>query len=584
MSSTSTGLVQSTPPPNSPCGEMLLQPQQWVGRQWEWFKGPPDTDSVCLRILLVAIRVAVLFPLIVITVITFALSLVGRVIKGCASREVLIDPNFSKGLNVHDQLIKAIREKKNEYIPILLKQGASPHWKKDIASYSPLWTAAVFDNPEAIPLMIRAGAFIDERDEQGRNILDVILIRPGEYDRVVSALITADVNVNSIGGSDLKVPLSSAISNGKKNELQALLQAPKLHNEIKSIALLLALKNAGEGWAVEPLIKAAANPNYKDSDGNTALHYCKDPAHAQLLLEAGAKVNEKNSKELTPLAYMAGQYINGLSTEKLFGWRAGSDNKGSHLKTYARDVFFKLLEYDDVDINCLVREDDDGKWRPLLIQVVRWGLHSLLDKMVEHNRLDLDARDEDGLTAIDHAIANGDGYAVIKLFLAGATFDARQVDQFHQFFNLLLPLKSIKDMATVHRFQKVMESSVVQADGESVTKITNPYFCEFNKHQIFGRQSFPLTRGRHLKMLGENFPQPPLWKGFKIVQKVAAEAIEMDQIKRERLMTMLLDQYQTTNFPKELVKIIVDYCHVQLRARDTTHDVTVEANGSLALM
>ena len=70
---------------------------------------------------------------------------------------------------------------------------------------------------------------------------------------------------------------------------------------------------------VEMLIHAGANVNQANRDGLTPLQYASRSVHTkivEILIRAGANVNQANRDGLTPLHYMS-QYIFDISTDEV---------------------------------------------------------------------------------------------------------------------------------------------------------------------------------------------------------------------------------------------------------------------------
>ena len=64
---------------------------------------------------------------------------------------------------------------------------------------------------------------------------------------------------------------------------------------------LMAACSYGRLQLVAELLRRGANPNLKDSDGNSALHHCDYPECLNALLNAGGRAFEKNNEGQTPL-------------------------------------------------------------------------------------------------------------------------------------------------------------------------------------------------------------------------------------------------------------------------------------------
>jgi len=64
---------------------------------------------------------------------------------------------------------------------------------------------------------------------------------------------------------------------------------------------LMAASAYGKVDLVRELLKRGANPNLKDTDGNTAVHHCDYPECLRVLIDGGGKISIRNNDGQTPL-------------------------------------------------------------------------------------------------------------------------------------------------------------------------------------------------------------------------------------------------------------------------------------------
>jgi len=166
-------------------------------------------------------------------------------------------------------------------VDLLLSHGAKPNARAD--GWTPLHNAAFYGVRCSIELLLKHGADVDARDNEGNTPLHRAL---AGFGREKAALLLAEriANVNA-------------------------------ENAKGQVPLHLAAK-LGYNHVAELLISRGADVNARDKEGNTPLHYAAERCRAEavkLLLEHGADLAAVNVKGETPFDVAKRQYEEYLS-------------------------------------------------------------------------------------------------------------------------------------------------------------------------------------------------------------------------------------------------------------------------------
>ena len=190
------------------------------------------------------------------------------------------------------------------------------------AEYLPEKRIPVFRfDQDAFKKLIQSGMDVNARNEQGQTLLMLI----GDND-IMKALIEAGIDVNAKDNNGWTALMNIAESThcvedleegGEEEEdcLDILLAAGvdvNLKDNDGKTALMhiwdLPRDCGPENYMdsrvyIKRIIKANANVNEKDTNGNTPLMYAVYPESVKALIAAGADVNAKNKDGMTPLMY-----------------------------------------------------------------------------------------------------------------------------------------------------------------------------------------------------------------------------------------------------------------------------------------
>ena len=276
-----------------------------------------------------------------------------------------------------------------DVICTLLEFGADPNRKKS-AGWTPLMIAIQNGHSDVVELLLKTKVDVSSCNKNGSTAID-IASRNGNL-TVVSTLLQfgADPNVKEINGW---TPLMKATANGHDNVVEVLLKAKVDANaplKNGSTALHIASQN-GYADVVFTLLKFCANPSQKQSDGWTPLMKATENGHykvVEVLLKAEVNVNTSLEDGSTAL-HIASQ--------------------NGHLV-----VISMLLQFGaDPDI-----KRNDGV-TPLIIASYA-GNNDIVELLLQTNKVDVNACNANGATALYIACHNGHLCVVSTLLRSGA--------------------------------------------------------------------------------------------------------------------------------------------------------------------
>ena len=188
----------------------------------------------------------------------------------------------------------------------LISAGANPNIR-DESGKNPLYYVGDVD---VARLLIKSGANPQNRDEHERTPLFSV-----KEPEVAELFLLAGANVNATDGEG-ETPLFT-VKDAKIAEIFLRHGAdPNVQNPYGKTPLHRGNKNV-----TGVLLRYGGNPNAADINGDTPLHEPQDPDSIQLLLEFGADIHAKNSRQETPFGAM---FITSDKTYQVF-LEAGAD-------------------------------------------------------------------------------------------------------------------------------------------------------------------------------------------------------------------------------------------------------------------
>ena len=184
----------------------------------------------------------------------------------------------------YDSLHEAVEEGDTFAVRCFILRLADVNEKESVSGWTPLYRAATSSHTELAELLIRNGADVNAKDEEGETPLHEVA-KCG-YTEVAELLIDKGADVNA-RDNDGWTPLHRAA------------------NPIFSLNVTEVLGRAAEkGYkeVAQLLIDKGADVNARDNDGERPLHLAAECSHtelAELLIARGADVNAKGDARTT---------------------------------------------------------------------------------------------------------------------------------------------------------------------------------------------------------------------------------------------------------------------------------------------
>ncbi|KAK2864963.1 hypothetical protein FQN49_004040 [Arthroderma sp. PD_2] len=219
-----------------------------------------------------------------------------------------MDPDYNAKFAIHE----AAREGKNLVVESLLNANPKLAFLKDGDERLPIHWAVAYNQPLIIePLISMKGFDPDVTDASGWTPLMIAAsLKDGEGDSIIEILLRkeADVNIKSVSGQNA---IHFATSKNNISTVRLLL-ANKCSARVKDRRSQLPLHRAaaiGSVPLVKLLIEEGKSPlNASDIDGLTALHHAVSEGHGEAaltLLRAGAEADKRDANgqlaiELSP--------------------------------------------------------------------------------------------------------------------------------------------------------------------------------------------------------------------------------------------------------------------------------------------
>ncbi|UYV68873.1 hypothetical protein LAZ67_6001392 [Cordylochernes scorpioides] len=218
-------------------------------------------------------------------------------------KDILKNKRIDINQGIHKEgspLLMAVKHEQFEIVKMLIQANADANGDTSFGP-TPLFIAAEIGNMAILECLIEAGANINAQDTLYRTpLLNAIL---NGHLEVVKKLVAAGAKIERENNQEC-IPIIMAFDFHQINIALFLIHQGADVNAKDNSSSILICAGQGDLNMVEILIKAKANVNDKDCDGNTPLHIASLKNHVKMvnyLLKNGANVNAKNKYGITPL-------------------------------------------------------------------------------------------------------------------------------------------------------------------------------------------------------------------------------------------------------------------------------------------
>ena len=342
------------------------------------------------------------------------------------------------GESAFHHAVGGYRDSSLAIVNILLANGAivtEANW----AGETPLMLAAKWASLETIQTLLKAGAAIDAKDNQGQTALihaTKIYFDPNRNPpRAVRLLLANGARVNDVDRSG-RSALMHALNAAQGESVKVLIAAGANVNLVDSdgqTALMLAVRGRSvESVAALLQAGAASTINHKDNEGLTALLYAVTQSYflvlenVKALIAAGANVDGVNVNGETPLL-IAVQRNDVELVKLLLAAHASVNIKSKNGTTPLTTVRPDSTRTDPQILSLLiaaggaVNEVNQNGETPLMVAVSKQHNSTIVKALLEKGAgSSINARNKSGKTALMYAATYSDGEVVQTLLAAGA--------------------------------------------------------------------------------------------------------------------------------------------------------------------
>jgi uncharacterized protein len=343
------------------------------------------------------------------------------------------NPNVTKSTNTQkspntnaqiNQLQDAARTGDLKKIAAVINSGIDVN-AKGSDGQTPLMAAAAMGNTHAMEMLIGAGALVDEPGADGKTAL-MKAIHTGQDDSV-ELLLKKGADVNH-ADNDKNTPLMLAINDGRQTMVSSLIAA-KANLDVQQkdgkTALMLAVEK-GDDATVTALMQAGANPSIQDNNKKTALMGLIQDAHAngktpnlsiaKALIKASkpADLNKLDADGKTVMMQAASSGFKRVFME-LLDAKADPDIKDANGRTAIMELLGRSSSgasnlpadqsLSSTEMKALIAASKnidlrDNKGRSALMEAASNGHNAAVLALVESKKVDVNAKDKLGNTAL----------------------------------------------------------------------------------------------------------------------------------------------------------------------------------------
>ncbi|KAJ4245978.1 hypothetical protein NW762_013722 [Fusarium torreyae] len=311
---------------------------------------------------------------------------------------------------------------------IELRPGADVNLR-DKDGRTPLFYAVWAGNAAAVQMLVDGGARTDIKDVVGGTPTEYAV--SSGYQEVAKILLQAGGSIHTDPNAGERL-LLSAVQKGQQEVVQWLLGSGTIDvnaaDKNGSTCLLWAvdLKNI---TIVKSLLESGADVNIGDKDGWTPLQQAvkfNDLALVQWLIEGGGDMNLLGGDDTTPLttAIFSGQddIVQMMLRTRKADIRAETQFQIARQSNCA--TLRLMLNLYGLNINA---SDQNGD--TLLISAIKGRWYSKFEAILNSNKVDVNARDKDGNTALHHIVYAAGAGGMVDTLLSREDVDVNARNQ-----------------------------------------------------------------------------------------------------------------------------------------------------------
>jgi ankyrin repeat protein len=327
-------------------------------------------------------------------------------------------------------LLHAVRREYEEIVKLLLKKGANPN-ARDSDGNTPLALAVLRDARAIVNLLLEKGADTKVEDAEARTPLVLAVLQ--NHEAIVELLLEkgADTEVKD---TEARTPLELAVLQNHEAIVELLLAKGAKIDALGDVVSerdrmrIHASIEAGNKNVVCLLLVMGGDVEERDNSGRTPLAHAVDRDRediVRLLLEKGADPEVKDLLGRTPLALATQESIVRLLLEKGVNLDAPGIDGHTPLSlavTHGHEAIVNLLVENGANIDVLSGTGSKSDLRGRIHEAIERGKENIVRLLLVMG-VDVEERDEKGLTPLAHAVLENNDRFVELLLEKGANVD-----------------------------------------------------------------------------------------------------------------------------------------------------------------